>query len=144
MSFTLKSLVQHWFFLICWPRHSGTVTNSKAPLFLCQLISHAIMHYAEMSLGPTDYRALGSSARGSTKHDITLHQCNERTKTPLCRWLVRCEYSKFLQHNQFDWNHQPDTELILLIQIYFQVLCENVVWGLVYTEVAVWSTIRSL
>lgn len=30
--------------------------------FLCQLISHAIMRDAETSLGPTDYRAPGSSA----------------------------------------------------------------------------------
>lgn len=38
-------------------RHSGTVANSKAPFESLM----AVMHYAEMSPGATDYRAPGSS-----------------------------------------------------------------------------------
>lgn len=42
------------------------MANSKAPrfFFLCQLISHAIMRYAEMSPGPTDYRPRGAAEAG--------------------------------------------------------------------------------
>lgn len=48
-------------------RHGGLFKkNKKAPSFLCQLISHAIMHSAEMSLSPTDCRASGSSSAGQS------------------------------------------------------------------------------
>lgn len=49
-------------------RHGGLFKKKikKRLVFLCQLISHAIMHSAEMSLSPTDCRASGSSSAGQS------------------------------------------------------------------------------
>ena len=133
-------------FFISWLRHSGTAANSKAPhfffffLFLCQLISRAIMRDAETSLGPTDYRAPGSSTAAG--QNMTSPFTNAmRGQTPPREGLSCGRYreaartseteSRVSQQASTDWEifqvslTKLCTALTLLIKVFFSVLVEN-------------------
>lgn len=102
-------------FFMSWPRHSGTVADSKAPhFFLCQLISHAIMHQAETSLGATDDRASGSSTEAGqsmTSPSTNLmkgHKCH-------CVWGIHAadtgRISEVVSPNSANGTEEPPTKL---------------------------------
>lgn len=129
--------------------------------FLCQLISHAIMRDAETSLGPTDYRAPGSSAAAG--QNMTSPSTNAmKGQTPprgglscgRCRAVARSletearasQYNRTPPAERFFKNPQPNSALHWLcsskcISVLVEHCCvrEMTLKLLVAAEGAVWS-----